>query len=301
MDPQNLSVSHSPMVRQSVDGDHPQWMAETLSEDPHPECPSRRHYRSIWISDVHLGTKGSKADLLCDFLKYNDCENLYLVGDIVDGWQMKKRAYWPQAHVNVIRRVLTRAKRGANVVYVTGNHDEFLRRYSGMSFGNVHLVDEHVHVSPNGDKYWVIHGDAFDGVVCNQRWLAMLGDWAYETLLKVNVLLNRARSLLGMDYWSLSAYLKYKVKQAVTFIGDYEKTLARECRKRGYQGVICGHIHHPEVSMIEDIRYGNSGDWVESCSALVEHADGTLEVVRWASPVRSPEVEPLQTEGASAT
>lgn len=259
----------------------PTWMNDELDEDLTPHEHPKKHYRSIWISDVHLGTKGSKAELLSDFLKQNNSDTLYLVGDIIDGWQMKKRAYWPQAHVNVIRRVLTRAKRGTKVIYVTGNHDEFLRRYSGMSFGNIHLVDEYEHITPDGNKYWVIHGDAFDGIVCNQKWLAVLGDWAYETLLKVNVMFNHVRHWMGKDYWSLSAYLKYKVKQAVTFIDDYEKTLANECRKRGYQGVICGHIHHPEVSHIDEILYGNSGDWVESCSALVEHYNGSLEVIRW--------------------
>ena len=261
--------------------DHPEWMQQTLADEPEHESPEHNHHRSIWISDVHLGTKGAKADFLCDFLKYNTCDTLYLVGDIIDGWHMKGKTYWPQAHVNVIRRILTRAKRGAKVVYVTGNHDEFLRGYSGMSFGNIHLVDEYVHEAPNQDRYWVIHGDAFDSVVCSQKWLAFIGDWAYENLLKLNTLLNRIRNLLGMEYWSLSAYLKYKVKKAVAFIDDFETTLVHECRKRGYRGVICGHIHHPEVRMIEDITYGNSGDWVESCSALVEDYQGQLAVKRW--------------------
>jgi len=261
--------------------DQPDWMQQTTSDDPDPEHPHHKHYRSIWISDVHLGSKGSKADFLCEFLKYHNSDTLYLVGDIIDGWQMKGRTYWPQAHVNVIRRVLTRAKRGTEVVYVTGNHDEFLRRYSGMSFGNIHLVDEYVHESPLGYRYWVIHGDAFDSIVCNKKWLAIAGDVAYETLLKLNTIFNRVRKMLGLRYWSLSAYVKYKVKRAVAFIDDYETTLTEECRKRGYQGVVCGHIHHPEVRMIEDIRYGNSGDWVESCSALVEEFDGTLKIIQW--------------------
>lgn len=259
----------------------PEWVEETEKDDPHPESQEIRKHRSIWISDVHLGTKGSKAELLSDFLKYNDCETLYLVGDIIDGWRMQKKSYWPQAHVNVIRRILTRSKRGTKVIYITGNHDEFLRRYSGMSFGSILLADEYVHQAPDGSKYWVIHGDAFDGIVCNQKWLALVGDWAYETLLKINVLFNRVRKLFGLDYWSLSSYLKYKVKKAVNFISNYEQTLAYECKLRNYQGVICGHIHHPEVTMIDDIRYGNSGDWVESCSALVEDQQGNLEVIRW--------------------
>ncbi len=260
---------------------HPEWMQQTLEDSLLSDNSQCQKYRSIWISDVHLGTRGSKAEYLSDFLKHNDCDTLYLVGDIIDGWRMKRKAYWPQAHVNVIRRILTRSKRGTKVVYVTGNHDDFLRRYSGMTFGNIHLVDEFVHETPDGDKYWVIHGDAFDGIVCNQKWLAMVGDWAYETVLKLNILFNRARHALGLDYWSLSAYLKYKVKKAVNFISDFEKTLADECNKRGMQGVICGHIHHPEVTKIGEIQYGNSGDWVESCSALVENFDGSLAIVRW--------------------
>lgn len=259
----------------------PEWMDAASFDDSLEDAESRKKHRTIWISDVHLGTSGAKADLLSDFLKYNDCETLYLVGDIIDGWRMKKRAYWPQEHVDVIRRILTRSKRGTNVVYVTGNHDEFLRRYSGMSFGNIHLVDEFVHTSISGKKYWVVHGDAFDAVVCNQKWLAVIGDVAYETLLKINVYVNRVRRLLGKEYWSLSSYLKYKVKKAVSFISDYENTLAKECKKRGLDGVVCGHIHHPEVSDIDDIKYANCGDWVESCSALVEDYQGNIEVIRW--------------------
>ncbi|MGD2119178.1 MAG: UDP-2,3-diacylglucosamine diphosphatase [Chromatiales bacterium] len=264
---------------------HPQWMQETVDERPAPDREPRKH-RSIWISDVHLGTRGSKAEFLCDFLKHNDCDTLYLVGDIIDGWRMKNRTYWPQAHINVIRRILTRSKRGTHVVYVTGNHDEFLRRYSGMSFGNIHLVDETVHTTADGRKLWVVHGDAFDSIVCNQKWLALVGDWAYESMLRFNVLFNRARQMLGMEYWSLSAYLKYKVKKAVNFISDYEKTLAHECEKRGLHGVVCGHIHHPEVTMIGEVQYANSGDWVESCSAVVEDRQGQLEVIYWGGKNR---------------
>jgi len=259
----------------------PEWMNDPACEEPHPHCTVRRHHRTIWISDVHLGTSGAKAELLCDFLKYNSCDTLYLVGDIIDGWRMKKRAYWPQEHINVIRRILTRAKRGTKVIYVTGNHDEFLRRYSGMSFGNIHLVDEHIHQSPNGKQYWVVHGDAYDAVVCSNKWLVVIGDAAYETLLKVNVWFNRARGALGMEYWSLSSYLKNRVRKAFRFISTYEATLSHECKKRDLHGVICGHIHHPAVKEIDDIQYGNCGDWVESCSALVEDPQGELEVVQW--------------------
>lgn len=284
----------------TMDEASPEWMQQTISDDPDIEHPHRKHFRSIWISDVHLGTRGSKAEFLCEFLKYHDCDRLYLVGDIIDGWQMKGRTYWPQAHVNVIRRVLTRAKRGSEVVYVTGNHDEFLRGYSGMSFGNIHLVDEYVHETPTGEKFWVIHGDAFDSVVCNKKWLAFVGDYAYETLLKLNTWFNRVRKLFGFRYWSLSAYVKYKVKKAVAFIDDYESTLADECRKRGYQGVVCGHIHHPEITKYDDIRYCNSGDWVESCSALVEEFDGTLKIIQWLPSSNSHELDPLDLKETAA-
>jgi UDP-2,3-diacylglucosamine pyrophosphatase LpxH len=272
----------------------PQWMQEEASEDK-PEVGESSKHRSIWISDIHLGTRGSKADLLCDFLKHNDCDTLYLVGDIIDGWRMKKRTYWPQAHINVIRRILTRSKRGTNVIYVTGNHDEFLRRYSGMSFGNIHLVDEAIHTTADGREFWVVHGDAFDSIVCNQQWLALVGDWAYEMMLRFNVVFNRIRQLLGLDYWSLSAYLKYRVKQAVSFISNYEITLANECQKRGLQGVVCGHIHHPQVDTIGNIQYANCGDWVESCSALVEDQQGQLQIIHWAKETRK-----MRGQGAAA-
>jgi len=245
------------------------------------------HHRSIWISDVHLGNSVAKAKMLSDFLKYNSCDTLYLVGDIVDGWSMKKRTYWPQEHVNVIRRILSRSKKGTRIVYITGNHDEFLRRYSGMSFGNIHLVDEYIHQSPDGKKYWVVHGDAFDAVVFNKKWLVVIGDVAYESLLKINNWFNRARSALGMKQWSLSSYLKNKVRNAFSIITNFETTLVNECMKRNLQGVICGHIHHAKLKEIEGIQYANCGDWVESCSALVEDKNGQLEIIQWRTSAQS--------------
>jgi len=271
----------------------PEWMNEPGCEEPPQHSPDRRHHNSIWISDVHLGTSTAKAEQLCDFLKYNTCDTLYLVGDIIDGWRMKKRAFWPQQHVNVIRRILTRAKRGTKIVYITGNHDEFLRRYSGMSFGNIHLVDEHIHQSPNGKKYWVVHGDAYDAVVFNKQWLAVIGDVAYDLMLKINVWFNRTRNALGMRHWSLSAYLKNKVRNAFSIIDNYETTLANECKKRELDGVICGHIHHPSVREINGIEYANCGDWVESCSALVEDQHGQFEIVRWHTPAQNSEPAPV--------
>lgn len=269
----------------------PEWMNDLASEEPHPHCIDRIHHRSIWISDVHLGTSSAKAEMLCDFLKYNSCDTLYLVGDIIDGWSMKKRAYWPQEHINVIRRILSLSKREAKIVYITGNHDEFLRRYSGMSFGNIHLVDEYVHHAPDGKKYWVVHGDAFDAMVFNKKWLVIIGDLAYNSLLKVNVWFNRARRTLGMEQWSLSSYLKNKVRNAFSIISNYESTLVNECTNRNMQGVICGHIHHPVLKEIDGVQYANCGDWIESCSALVEDKQGQLEIVQWQKSIQKEKKE----------
>lgn len=247
----------------------------------HAETGVRRHYRTIWISDLHLGTRGCQADPLIRFLKHHRCDRLYLVGDIIDGWRMKKRAYWPQSHVNVIRRVLTLAKRGTEVTYVVGNHDEFLRKYEAASYGNIHLVDEAEHLTADGRRLLVTHGDRFDTVVRCHRWVAILGDVAYESLLVVNRWYNHLRRWGGYDYWSLSAYLKHRVKRAVSYITDFEDVLAHECERRGFDGVVCGHIHHPEIRRVRAVEYLNCGDWVESCSALVEDADGRIEVLRW--------------------
>jgi len=265
----------------------PEWMTDPVYEEPPVHYTKRNHHRSIWISDVHLGTSSAQAEKLCKFLKQNSCDTLYLVGDIIDGWRMKKRAYWPQQHVNVIRHILTRAKRGTKIVYITGNHDEFLRRYSGMSFGSIHLVDEYVHHSPNGKKYWVVHGDGYDAVVFNKQWLAVIGDVAYDSMLRLNSLFNRARTALGMAQWSLSSYLKNRVRNAFSIISNYETTLAHECMERELDGVICGHIHHPDVKEINGIQYANCGDWVESCSALVEDKQGNLEIINWLTPTQN--------------
>ena len=255
-----------------------------------PTIPSAKpatHYRTIWISDLHLGTKGCQAEKLARFLKKNSCDRLYLVGDIIDGWRMRKGGYWPQSHTNVIRRILTLAKRGTEVIYVIGNHDEFLRRYDEASFGNIALTNEAIHQTADGRRLLVIHGDQFDTVVRCHRWVAHLGDIAYETLLVVNRWYNQLRRLLGYDYWSLSSFLKHKVKRAVSYISDYEEVLAHECRRRGLQGVVCGHIHHPEMRHIGEIEYLNCGDWVESCSALVERQDGQIELIDWQAIERS--------------
>ena len=235
----------------------------------------------MFISDIHLGTKGCKADLLLDFIKHHEADIIYLVGDIVDGWRLKKNWYWPQSHNDVVQKLLRKVRKGTRVIYITGNHDEFLRDYLGSHFGGIEVVNEAVHEDGLGRKFLVIHGDAFDGVLLNARWLALLGDWAYEAALKLNNYFNYFRRKLGFGYWSLSAYLKLKVKNAVSFMTDFEELLAQEARKRKLDGVICGHIHHAQIKTIGDILYMNDGDWVESCTALGETEDGEFEIIRW--------------------
>lgn len=252
----------------------------------------KQRVRTLWISDLHLGTRGCQADKLTAFLKRYECDHLYLVGDIVDGWRLRNGMYWPQAHTNVIRRILTMSKRGTRVTYVTGNHDEFLRRYSGLLLGNITLVDEAVHHTADGRQLLIVHGDQFDVIIRCHRWLAFLGDHAYELSLVLNRWFNHWRSRLGYGYWSLSAYLKQRVKKAVNFISDFEDALAHECVKRGYQGVVCGHIHHAEVRRVGGIDYHNCGDWVESCTALIEHWDGHIELFQWQEEADRPVAAP---------
>ncbi|MFY8094014.1 MAG: UDP-2,3-diacylglucosamine diphosphatase [Niveispirillum sp.] len=244
-----------------------------------------RRYRAIWLSDIHLGTRGCQADMLLDFLKHTESDVLYLVGDIVDGWRLKKSWYWPQAHNDVVQKILRRARKGAQVFMIPGNHDEAFRDYIGLQFGGVTILEDTIHTAADGKRYLVIHGDQFDAVVRYAKWLAFVGDTAYTFLLWLNTLLNKARRKLGFPYWSLSAYLKHKTKKAVEFIGDYETALTDEARRRQVDGVICGHIHHAEMRDMDGVLYVNDGDWVESCTALVEHPDGRLEILRWADIV----------------
>jgi UDP-2,3-diacylglucosamine pyrophosphatase LpxH len=243
--------------------------------------PSIHRYRSIWISDVHLGTRGCKAEFLLDFLRLTESEYLYLVGDIVDGWRLKKSWYWAQSHNDVVQKILRKARKGTKVIYVPGNHDEMLRDYTGLQFGGVMVESEVIHMTADGRRMLVIHGDAFDGVVRYARWLALLGDWAYDLMLKINNWFNHARRHMGYPYWSLSAYLKSRVKNAVQFVGDYANAITAEARARKVDGIICGHIHHAEMRDMNGVLYCNDGDWVESCTALVEHFDGKLEILHW--------------------
>lgn len=257
----------------------------------------RQKVRTIWISDLHLGTRDCQAEKLDAFLGQFECDHLYLVGDIIDGWRLRKSMYWPQSHSNVVRRILAMARQGTRVVYVTGNHDEFLRRYGELNIGNLLLVDEAEHRTADGRRMLVIHGDQFDVVTRYHRWLAFLGDQAYEFSLSLNRWLNYWRSRRGYGYWSLSGFLKLKVKKAVSFISGFEEALAHECRKRGFQGVICGHIHHAEIRELKGVVYHNCGDWVESCTALLETWDGSILQYRWAEPGSAQLPEPGLLQG----
>lgn len=267
----------------AVPGRMPDWL--DLPE-PRGFVPKRK-YRTVFVSDTHLGTKGCKAEMLLDFLRSIECETLYLVGDIVDGWRLKKGWYWPDAHSEVVRRILKMAHRGTRVILVAGNHDEMLRGYAGMHFGGIEIAFEAIHVTADGRRLLVTHGDAFDGVVLYHRWLAFAGDKAYELLLRANVWFNAARRLLKMPYWSLSAYLKHRVKNVVQFVCDFEEAVAHAARERGVDGVVCGHIHCAEIRRIGAIEYMNDGDWVESCTALVEDARGAFAILDWGAEMRA--------------
>jgi UDP-2,3-diacylglucosamine pyrophosphatase LpxH len=255
----------------------------------------RPRYRAVFVSDIHLGTAGCQAGPLLDFLKTHPSDHLYLVGDIFDGWQLRKRWYWPQSHNDVVQKLLRRARKGCRVVYVLGNHDEFARQFSGHRFGGIEVAEEAVHVTADGRELWVIHGDAFDGVVQCARWLAHVGDSLYELSLRINRHLNHWRARFGLPYWSLSAFLKHKVKKALNYVTSFEAAVAREARRRGHDGVVCGHIHRAEMRDIDGVLYCNDGDWVESRSALVEHFDGRLELVHW-QPVQHGTAQPQQLE-----
>jgi UDP-2,3-diacylglucosamine pyrophosphatase LpxH len=254
-------------------------------------------HRTIFISDTHLGTRGCKAEALADFLAHNDCQTLFLVGDIVDGWQLRRRWHWTEAQQQVVNEVLRKVDAGTRVIFVPGNHDEFARGYAGRLFGGIEIAQEAIHETADAKRFWVLHGDRFDTVIACAKWLAHLGDWAYGMALRVNDLLFAVRKRLGLPYWSLSAWLKRKVKNAVEYISRFEETVAREAALRGLDGVVCGHIHHAEIRRIGDVLYLNDGDWVESCSALVEDARGHMEILRWATP---PQRRPANT-GAPAS
>jgi len=265
-----------------------------------PPSQSSYPFRAIFISDCHLGTPGCQAAALLEFLRCTESDYLYLVGDIIDGWQLRRRWYWHQMHNDVIQKVLRKVRKGTQVVYVPGNHDEAARHYVGVDFGGIAIRHEAIHVTNTGLRLLVTHGDRFDGVVTCARWLALLGDRLYALILKLNQHFNAARARLGLPYWSLSQFLKLKVKNAVSFITAFEEALAREARTRAFDGVVCGHIHHAEIRRIDGILYCNCGDWVESLTALVEAHDGTLSILHWQDMVAAATLDPTQAVQSAA-
>ena len=245
-------------------------------------------FRTIWISDVHLGTPGCQANYLLDFLRTHESDTLYLVGDILDGWHLKKGWYWPQTHNDVVQKILRKGRKGTRVVFIPGNHDESVRQFIGLSFGEIEVKEDDIHTLANGKRMWITHGDLFDGVMQHARWLAYVGDSAYTVILKLNRWFNAIRVRMGLPYWSLSQYLKHHVKNAVNFISAFEHVMTEEAKRRQCDGVVCGHIHKAEIRDINGILYANDGDWVESLTALVEDFDGNLEIVHWNRRVDAP-------------
>ncbi|RQR37954.1 MULTISPECIES: UDP-2,3-diacylglucosamine diphosphatase [unclassified Burkholderia] len=277
---------------------HEPTAAHATQHDDHE--PSTHRYRTIWLSDIHLGSSGCQAPYLLDFLRHNDSEYLYLVGDIIDGWQLKKGWYWPQAHNDVVQKVLRKARKGTQVVYIPGNHDEGARQFCDLAFGDIQVRGEAFHTTLAGKRLWIVHGDLFDGVIQHAKWLAYLGDTLYTLILVLNRWFNRIRSRLGFQYWSLSQYLKHQVKNAVNFISQFETVMTDEARRRGCDGVVCGHIHKAEIRDIDGVLYCNDGDWVESLSALVETMEGELKIVYWTAMRTAPSAAPSRKAKATA-
>ncbi len=245
-----------------------------------------RSYRTVFISDLHLGTRGCRSDFLLDFLRCTRCDHLYLVGDIVDGWRLRRSWYWDELHDEIVRTILAKARAGTQVTYIPGNHDEIFRAWMPMEFAGIRLRGSAEHVTADGRRLLVMHGDEFDSVVRYAKFLALLGDWAYTSALVLNRWFNAVRRRFGYPYWSLSAWLKLQVKEAVKAIDRFETALAAEARRRGCDGVVCGHIHHAAIRDVDGVTYLNDGDWVESCTAIVEHFDGRIELVDWAAENR---------------
>jgi UDP-2,3-diacylglucosamine pyrophosphatase LpxH len=262
------------------------------------EPSARNTYRTIFVSDIHLGMRNSQALALLDFLRETDAQSYYLVGDIVDFWKVQRGPYWPQSHNDVLQKFLRKARKGAKIIFIPGNHDDGLRDYCGMNFGGIEIRRDAIHETAAGKRYLVLHGDEFDVVVRYARWLAFLGDRSYDVALALNIPLNFARRFLGLDHWSLAQFLKLKVKTAVRFIGEYEEALSHEAKRRGADGLICGHIHHANDRMLGAIHYLNCGDWVESCTAIGERSDGSLEIIDWKTEMaaRSTPVTALQRQ-----
>ncbi len=266
------SSGHIPLRRRQTPFDR-------TIQTPRPTDP--KMHRTLFLSDIHLGTPGCKADLLLDFLRNNEAETIYLVGDIIDGWRIKRSWFWHESHNAVVQEILHKVRHGTRVIYVPGNHDEALRDYTGLDFAGVDVRDEVIHRTADGRDMLVLHGDQFDSVVRYATWLAHLGDRAYGIALALNNCLHTVRRAMGLSYWSLSSFLKQKVKNAVEYISSFETAVARAARERGVDGVICGHIHHAEMRDIDGILYCNDGDWVESCTAISEDKTGQLTILSW--------------------
>jgi len=242
-------------------------------------------YRSVFLSDIHLGTKMCQANHLLDFIKSFESEKIYLIGDIIDCWAMNSKKYWPQEHNDVIQKLLRKSRKGTTIIYVPGNHDELMRSYCNAELGNIFLLTQTIHYGIDNKKYLITHGDQFDIVIKNAKWISHIGSWAYDVTIVVNYFINKINHFFGFKNWSLSLFLKHKVKEAVNFIGNYEKTLSNYVKSKNMNGIICGHIHHANISKIDDIVYMNCGDWVESCTALVEHLDGKFEIIKWTEKI----------------
>ena len=273
-------------------------VSDKRGEDDVLHEPGVRRYRALFISDLHLGTKACQAEAFLDFLRCHDASQFYLIGDIVDFWRIKRGIYWPQSHNDVLQKLLRKVRKGTDLVFIPGNHDEAMRDYCGMNFGGIAIERNIIHVGADGRRYLIMHGDEFDVVVRYAKWLALFGDWSYMLALWANTHFNVIRRWFGMPYWSLSAYLKQKVKRAVNYIGEFETALAQEARRHGAQGVICGHIHHAAMRQVGDVIYINTGDWVESCTAVAETEEGVFEIIRWTHPHPGHEYAPTSCPGA---
>jgi UDP-2,3-diacylglucosamine pyrophosphatase LpxH len=267
---------------------------------PYEPAGLSKKYRTLFISDVHLGTKASQAEPLLEFLRRYDADTYYLVGDIVDFWRIKRSPHWPQTHNDVIQKLLRKVRKGARFIYIPGNHDEALRAYCGQQFGGIEFKLNDIHVTADGRRFLIMHGDEFDVVIRYVKWLAFLGDWAYVMALGFNTGFNKIRRRMGFSYWSVSSYLKQRVKKAVNYVGDFENALAGEARRHGAEGVICGHIHFAAMREIGGIAYINCGDWVESGTAVGETFDGQFEIIQWLDIVEAERLEALALSQAAA-
>src|SRR5258708_554829 len=239
------------------------------------------NYRAIWISDVHLGTRHSQVSTLLEFLRETECGHLYIVGDFVDGWQLRRKWFWTEDYNVLIQKLLRKNRKHTQVTLITGNHDEFLERFLGLNFGAVRLVERAVHEAADGKRYLVIHGHQFDGLAHFNRLLDRVGSALYDRILDINMWLNRIRRGMGFGYWSFASAVKMKAKSAVKYVTDYEDAMIQFARKTGMAGVICGHVHRPEIRPLGDVVYMNCGDWVENCTALVEDFEGRFSLIRF--------------------